>query len=70
MAKKMDIRDQSEEQMKFRLQEIDKELFGLRNELASAHKIEKPHLLKALKKEKAQILTILSEKLGGKNAKK
>ncbi len=70
MANIKELKDQAEEQLNFRTQEIDRELFDLRNELASTHKLEKPHLMKALKKEKAQILTILTEKLGGKNAKK
>ena len=62
MAKISEIRDQKEDQLEFRLAEIDREHFDLVNELKVTHKLEKPHLLKSLKKEKAQILTILTER--------
>jgi ribosomal protein L29 len=62
MVKIKEIKDQSDEQLDFRINEIDKELFKLINELRTAHKLEKPHMLKVLKKEKAQILTVLNER--------
>ena len=62
MAKKLEIRDLSDEQLLFRLSEIDRELFDLINELKTTRKLEKPHLLKSLKKDKARILTILNER--------
>jgi large subunit ribosomal protein L29 len=66
MGKISEIRDQSEEQLEYRLSEIDKELFALINELKTAHKLEKPHLIRELKKEKAKILTVLNERKIGK----
>ncbi|HEU64640.1 MAG: 50S ribosomal protein L29 [Candidatus Anoxychlamydiales bacterium] len=62
MTKISEIRDQAEDQLEFRLTEIDREYFDLVNELKISHKLEKPHFLKSLKKEKAQILTILTER--------
>jgi large subunit ribosomal protein L29 len=62
----IEIRDQSDEQLEYRLSEIDKELFNLINELKTTHKLEKPHLLKELKKQKAKILTVLNERKIGK----
>jgi ribosomal protein L29 len=59
MVKIKDLREQSQEQLEFRIEEINKTLYGLRNELAINHKVEKPHLLKTLKKERAQIKTLL-----------
>lgn len=72
MVKMIEIRDQGDEQLNFRINEIDKELFKLINELKTAHKLEKPHLLKTLKKEKAKILTVLNErkKIGKEHATK
>ena len=58
----IEIRDQTDEQLEFRLTDIDHELFDLFNELKTVHKLEKPHLLKDLKKEKARILTVLNER--------
>jgi ribosomal protein L29 len=62
MVKIQEVKDQSDEQLHFRIDEIERQLFDLTNELKTAHKLEKPHLLKSLKKEKAQILTILTER--------
>ena len=62
MIKMQEIRDQSEEQLVFRISEIDREIYDLTNELKVAHKIEKPHILRDLKKEKARILTVLTER--------
>jgi len=66
MARINEIKDLSDEQLKFRITEIEKELFNLINELKTTHKLEKPHLLKSLKKEKAQILTVLTMRIKGK----
>ena len=65
MIKIEEIREQSDEQLEFRLEEIDREFFNLINELKANHKLEKPHLLKNLKKEKARILTIQTERKKG-----
>jgi large subunit ribosomal protein L29 len=41
---------------------LDREIFALRNELAMNRKLDKPHLIKAKRKDKARILTILTQK--------
>ncbi len=69
--KTQDIRDKSDEQLGNDLLDLRRELYELKNELAVNHKLEKPHLIRAKKREKAQILTILTErKKGINNAKK
>lgn len=42
--------------------DLDREIFVLRNELSLHRKLEKPHLLKAKRKEKARMLTLLTLK--------
>ena len=65
MVKMQDLRDQSDEQIILRKEEIKKSIFDLRNELKTVHKLEKPHMMRELKKEKARLLTVLNErKLG------
>jgi ribosomal protein L29 len=49
------------DELKERLVGLEKELFTLRNELAINRKLEKPHLLKAKRREKARILTQLTQ---------
>jgi large subunit ribosomal protein L29 len=62
-SKKINLNDQQEHELSARLIDIDRELFALRNELAMNKKLDKPHLIRARRKEKAQILTNLTQKL-------
>ena len=60
--KKINLNDQQEHELSARLIDIDRELFALRNELAMNKKLDKPHLIRARRKEKAQILTNMTQK--------
>ena len=62
MAKLKELRDQTEEQLNILIEDLDKEVFELRNELAMNKKLEKSHLIREKKKAKARALTILSER--------
>lgn len=42
--------------------DLARELFELRNTLALQRKLEKPHLLKAKKKDRARVLAMLTKK--------
>ncbi|MBF8263667.1 MAG: ribosomal protein [Parachlamydiales bacterium] len=41
--------------------DLEKEIFKLRNDLAMQRKLEKPHLLKAKRHERARLLTTLTQ---------
>lgn len=56
-----ELRDQSLEELEAQRRELAQELFGLRCE-RSARQVEKPHLLRAKRRERARVLTILAEK--------
>ena len=58
-AKKKEV--PTAEDMGARVVELDREIFALRNELAMNRKLEKPHLIKAKRKEKARILTVMTQ---------
>lgn len=60
--KKKELKDQSVKELNARLHELDRELFTLRNELATQRKLEKPHQIREKRKDKARILTILTQK--------
>ena len=62
MAKITKLRDQSQEELKAIYQDLSKELFQLRNEMKLARKMEKPHLVREKKKDRARAMTILREK--------
>ena len=56
------VHDQSITELSERLIQLDRELFALRNQKAMQRKLEKPHLLPMKRKEKARVLTILTQK--------
>ena len=60
--KKQNMADQSIEEIVQMAGTLEKEIFALRNELATQRKLEKPHLLKAKRKERARLLTVLTQK--------
>lgn len=56
------LRDQSAEELKALSLDLSKEIYRLKNEIRTTKKVEKPHLLKQLKRDRARVLTVLSEK--------
>ncbi len=62
MAQKDNMQELSSIELQERLSRLNRELFLLRDELAVHRKLEKPHLLSAKRKEKARVLTILTQK--------
>lgn len=62
MAKTKELREMSVEELQVSLQDTSRELFDLTNELMTAKKIEKPHRIRQARRDRARILTILTEK--------
>lgn len=60
--KASEYRDMAVVELKATLNDINKELYNLVNEVRRTKKIEKPHQLRKIKKDKARLLTILHEK--------
>lgn len=60
--KKQEIENLSEKEMQAKVRDLDREIFALRNELATQRKIEKPHLIQEKRRQKARILTLLTQK--------
>ena len=61
MAKAKELREQSAEDLKGLYQDLSKELFQLRNEMKVTRKMEKPHLVRSKRKDRARVMTILRE---------
>lgn len=73
MAKKkkeVSWKDQSAQELEVVAKDLARDIFMLRNELAVNRKLEKPHELKAKKKERARVLTLLTQKQRGLSLKK
>lgn len=62
MAKAKSFRDQSSEELNALYQDLSKELFHLRNEMKITRKMEKPHLVRIKKKDRARVMTVLRER--------
>jgi len=62
MLKAKDLRDQSKEELESKVEDLEKELFTLKSKLKIERKIDNPHKINQLRKDRARILTILSEK--------
>lgn len=60
--KKKDYRSLTVAELQNQAKDLAKELFVLRNELSLNKKLEKPHLLTAKRRERARILTLITEK--------
>ena len=54
--------DQSVEELKVAYMDLSRDIFRLKNELRLTRKIEKPHLVKETKRNRARVLTALRAK--------
>lgn len=64
--KASEYRDMAVAELESALAEINKEMFTLINENKRSRKMEKPHLKRQIKKDRARLLTILHEKQSAK----
>lgn len=62
MTKAKDLRTQSESELKELYQDLSKELFEMRNQMQVKRKMDKPHLMRIKKKDRARVMTVLREK--------
>jgi large subunit ribosomal protein L29 len=66
MLKVKELVNQNHEELITLYQDLSKEIYGLKCELSITRKTEKPHLLRAKKKDRARVLTALQQKKKGK----
>ncbi len=62
MNKIKELREQSSAELKVLGAELRAELFALKCESNMQKKLEKPHLVKAKRRQRARVLTLLKEK--------
>ncbi|MBS0630075.1 MAG: 50S ribosomal protein L29 [Verrucomicrobia bacterium] len=62
MSKMKEFENQSPEELKATFVELSKKMFEMRNEISTTHKIEKAHLLRKAKRDRARVMTILNRK--------
>lgn len=64
MDRMKEFKDQSLEELKALYHDMSKDIFDLKNEVSTAKKLEKPHLLKKKKRDRARVLTLIGQKGG------
>ena len=63
MAKRnKEFKNQSFHELQIAAKDLGRELFLLRSELSVNRKLDKPHLLKQTRKDRARVLTFLTQK--------
>lgn len=62
MSKASNLRDMALPELEAAIDDLNKVLFTLINDKKRNKKVEKPHLIREKKKQKARIHTIISEK--------
>jgi large subunit ribosomal protein L29 len=62
VKEKQTYKDQTKDELKSLYRDLSKEIFDLKCELSVNRKLEKPHLLKMKKRERARVLTALHHK--------
>jgi ribosomal protein L29 len=61
MQKAITLRQKTIEELVDLSKDLSKQIFTLKNELKVNQKLEKPHMMNRLKKDRARVLTVLSE---------
>jgi len=64
MKKQKEAKDQGVQELKTLYRDLSKDIFQIKNELAVARKLDKPHVLRNKKKERARALTLLRQRSG------
>jgi len=62
MLKVKELVESSIEELEVRYAEICRSIFSLTNELRSSRKLEKPHIMREKKRDRARLLTVLRQK--------
>jgi len=65
MLKAKELKDQSVEELESGLTDLSKELFEMKNQFKLEKKLERPHRLRELRRDRARILTVLQQKRSG-----
>ncbi len=57
-----ELKDQTVEELRAQYRDLSREIFGLKNELSVTRKLDKPHLVREKKRDRARVLTAVRQK--------
>ena len=67
MLEMNELTKMSKEDLKEHVDRISREIYQLDNELRVSRKLDRPHLLTVLKRDRARVLTALTQKFNNMN---
>lgn len=62
MMKPEDLKKQNVDELKAVYHELSKEIFEIKSEFSITRKLEKPHLLRDKKRDRARVMTVINQK--------
>jgi large subunit ribosomal protein L29 len=66
MLEAKELQKQTLDELKAVYRDLSKEIYEMNTEFSIARKLEKPHLLREKKRDRARVLTVLNHKVQGK----
>jgi large subunit ribosomal protein L29 len=66
MLEMKELKNQTPDELKAVVRDLSKEIYDMNTEFSIAKKLEKPHLLREKKRDRARVLTVLNQKTQGK----
>lgn len=61
MLKMKDLKNQTREELEAQVRDISKDIYDLKCEIRTARKLEKPHFVRSKKRDRARLLTAITE---------
>jgi len=66
MLEVKELKAQTLDELRTQVRDLSREIFEIKTEFSITRKLEKPHLLRAKKRDRARLMTIMNQKAQGK----
>jgi large subunit ribosomal protein L29 len=70
MLEVKDLKNQTLDELRAQIRDLSREIFEIKTEFSITRKLEKPHLLRTKKRDRARLMTVMNQKAPRKNPKK
>lgn len=70
MLQVKELREKSEGELKTQVEELSREIYQMNCELNVSRKLDKPHLVREKRRDRAKLLTVLREKSSSESRRK
>jgi len=66
MLEVKELKAQTLDELRTQVRDLSREIFEIKTEFSITRKLEKPHLLRAKKRDRARLMTVMNQKAQGK----